>query len=285
MIEVKSLTKFYGKKQALDNVSFEIPLKSSFAVIGENGAGKSTFINILSGFVHKTSGEVIFRKKSKLGVMPQDSALEGSMTCKSFLVLISGLEGRTRKQAQKEAMSLLEKVKLENEANTKIRKLSHGMRKRLQIAQALIGDPEILVFDEPVSGLDPRIARTIKDLIGSLSKEKTMIYCTHNLNEVEELCDIVLILKNGRVVKTFQMEKLSKGNKVVVVYNKRPTDLMEQLKKKKYIRNLLYKNKTLELTFENRSREKEVVSLLTGSDFVSLKRGVSLESEFLESTK
>ena len=119
MIEVKSLTKFYGKKQALDNVSFEIPLKSSFAVIGENGAGKSTFINILSGFVHKTSGEVIFRKKSKLGVMPQDSALEGSMTCKSFLVLISGLEGRTRKQAQKEAMSLLEKVKLENEAKDK----------------------------------------------------------------------------------------------------------------------------------------------------------------------
>lgn len=279
MIIAKNLSKTYGKRKALVKVSFSIPTNSRFAIVGENGAGKSTFINILSEFVHKTSGS-LKAKSSKLGVMPQDSKLEERMTCSSFLNLMCSLSNVSKRETSK----LLKLVSLDPEANTKIGKLSHGMRKRLQIAQALIGNPEILVFDEPISGLDPKVGKNIKDLIKNVSKNKTMIYCSHNLNEVEELCDTVLILKKGKVKKIVKISDLTKECKIIAKYSSKPS-LINELKRKKYIKSFSYKDNNLEVIFTNKREEGKILNLLLAPELISVKRGVSLESEFLKSSK
>jgi len=279
VINVNSLGKNYGKRRALVNVSFTIPKNSRFAIVGENGAGKSTFINILSGFVHKTSGNL--RVKSlKLGVMPQDSSLEVGMTCSDFLNLMCSLYAVSGNETSK----LLRMVSLDSEANTKIGKLSHGMRKRLQIAQALIGNPEILVFDEPISGLDPKVGKSIRDLIKKVSENKTMIYCSHNLSEVEELCDTALILNKGKVKKIVKISDLIKECKIIAKYSSRPK-LINDIKRKKYIKSFIYKDNTLEVIFSNKGEESKLLKLLLAPELVSVKRGVSLESEFLKSSK
>ena len=279
MIIAKNLSKNYGSRKALIKTSFSIPKNSRFAIVGENGAGKSTFINILSGFVHKTSGSLNV-KSVNLGVMPQDSKLEERMTCSGFLNLMCSLS----EVSKRNTLKLLRMVSLEGEENTKIEKLSHGMRKRLQIAQALIGNPEILVFDEPISGLDPKVGKSIRDLIKEVSKNKTMIYCSHNLNEVEELCDLVLILSKGRVKKIVKVSDLNKECKLLAKYSSRPA-LINGLKRKKYIKSFSYTDNTLEVIFINKREESRILSLLLAPELISVKRGVSLESEFLKSSK
>jgi ABC-2 type transport system ATP-binding protein len=277
MIIVKNLSKTYGDRRALVKISFSVPKNSRFAIVGENGAGKSTFINILSGFVHKTSGSLKC-KSSKLGVMPQDSSLEERMTCSGFLQLMCSLSAVSVEAVFK----LLKMVSLYSEKDTMIGNLSHGMRKRLQIAQALIGNPEILVFDEPISGLDPKVGKSIRDLIRKVSKNKTMIYCSHNLSEVEELCDTVLILNKGMIKKIVKISDLIKECKLVAKYSSRP-DLLNELKRKKYIKSFIYKDNTLEVIFSDKGEESKILSLLLAPELVSVKRGVSLESEFLKS--
>jgi ABC-2 type transport system ATP-binding protein len=276
MIIVKNLSKNYGGRSALMKVSFNVVKESRFAIVGENGAGKSTFINILSGFVHKTSGSLGCRSL-KLGVMPQDSNLEDRMTCSDFLNLMCLLSDVSRRETSK----LLKMVSLGSEKDTKIGSLSHGMRKRLQIAQALIGNPDVLVFDEPISGLDPKVAKSIRELIRRVSKNKTIIYCSHNLGEVEELCDTVLILNSGRVKKIVKISDLTKKCKIIAKYSSKP-DFFNVLKRKKYIKSFVYKDNTLEVIFNNKREESKILNLLLTPELMSVKRGVSLESEFLK---
>lgn len=282
MIIIKDLTKHYGSVIALDKVSFLIKKNDSLAVIGENGAGKSTLINILSGFVRKTKGSVKLGS-SKIGVMSQDSIMDEKMTVFSFLKLMSRLEG-VKGDIKKYSLRLLEQVELLDKAKNKIGKLSHGMRKRLQIAQALIGSPSILIFDEPVSGLDPRIARKIKDLIMKVSSNKTLIYCTHNLQEVEEVCKTVLMLHKGRIMKKMSLTDLTNHNKIIAKYSRKPK-FLASLNKQKYIKSVIYENKRVEVVLDNNKYEEKVINKLLTADLISLKRGVSLESEFLKNTQ
>lgn len=207
IIQAKNLNKSFGDKLALSDVSFEINAGAPVALVGPNGAGKTTLFSILCGYIQPTSGEVsLFGQKpghssslSKLGALPQDAQLDPRFSIAKQLEFYAQLQGMSRKEASKEAYRTLELVNLSEAYNEKPMALSHGMRKRVTIAQSLIGSPSIVMLDEATAGLDPLHAREVRELVASLSTDITFILSSHDLSELERLCSTVLFLENGRL--------------------------------------------------------------------------------------
>lgn len=208
-IEVRGLKKSFGTKEVLREVDLTVERGEIFGFLGRNGAGKSTFIQIMSGITHSTGGTVVLLGKptdrldaikQRIGVMPDTSNLYHDMTARAFLEYMAGLSGvRISKQ---EVLRLLEQVGLSGTERQKIRSFSFGMKKKISIAQALTGNPELLFLDEPTSGLDPESAIDIQRLLLTLKAEgKTIFLTSHNLNEMEKMCDRVAIMADGRIVR------------------------------------------------------------------------------------
>lgn len=218
MIVLNSLTKVFGDKVAVDNVSFTIGSGEIVGFLGPNGAGKSTTMNILTGYLSATAGEVkidgidIFeepsRAKKNIGFLPEQPPLYIDMTVTEFLKFVCDLKDYhgNRKAHIDE---VCEKVGISHVKNRLIRNLSKGYRQRVGIAQALIGDPKILIFDEPTVGLDPVQIIEIRELIRSLGKHHTVILSTHILPEVEAVCDRIIIINKGKVVADEKTEELA----------------------------------------------------------------------------
>jgi ABC-2 type transport system ATP-binding protein len=207
LIKAKGLNKSFGEKIALSNVSFEIHSGAPVALVGPNGAGKTTLFSILCGYIQPTSGDVsIFGHEpghvsslSKLGALPQDAQLDPRFSIAKQLEFYAQLQGMSRKDATKEAHRTLELVQLRDAYNEKPMALSHGMRKRVTIAQSLIGSPSVVMLDEATAGLDPLHAREVRELVASLSSDITFILSSHDLSELERLCSTVLFLENGHL--------------------------------------------------------------------------------------
>lgn len=207
LIRVQGLNKNFGDKQALSDVSFEINAGEPVALVGPNGAGKTTLFSILCGYIQPSSGDVsIFGQKpghssslSKLGALPQDAQLDPRFSISKQLKFYAQLQGMSGKDATIEAHRTLELVQLSDVYNEKPIALSHGMRKRVTIAQALIGSPSVVMLDEATAGLDPIHAREVRELVMSLSTDITFILSSHDLSELERLCSQVLFLDNGRL--------------------------------------------------------------------------------------
>lgn len=205
IIQCKQLSHVYSDKAALTDVSFELNAGEPIGLVGPNGAGKTTLLNILSGFLHPTSGIVrIFGHSSgaaqligKVSALPQDARLDPSFTLIEQLVFYARLQGFSSQQANLEASRVLEIFALKDAAHEKPRTLSHGMAKRAAIAQALIGKPALILLDEPTTGLDPVNARTVRSIIAEQSSETTFIISSHNLIELDRLCQEILLLENG----------------------------------------------------------------------------------------
>lgn len=218
MIVLNSLTKVFGDKVAVDNVSFTIGSGEIVGFLGPNGAGKSTTMNILTGYLSATAGEVkidgidIFeepsRAKKNIGFLPEQPPLYIDMTVTEFLKFVCDLKDYhgNRKAHIDE---VCEKVGISHVKKRLIRNLSKGYRQRVGIAQALISDPKILIFDEPTVGLDPVQIIEIRELIRSLGKHHTVILSTHILPEVEAVCDRIIIINNGKVVADEKTEELA----------------------------------------------------------------------------
>ncbi|MDO8895634.1 ABC transporter ATP-binding protein [Nitrosomonas sp.] len=213
IIQCQQLSHAYSGKAALTHVSFELNAGEPIGLVGPNGAGKTTLLSILSGFLHPASGTVrVFGHPpgaaqliGKVSALPQDARLDPSFTLTEQLVFYARLQGFTHQQANLEASRVLEIFSLKDAAHEKPLALSHGMAKRVAIAQALIGKPALILLDEPTAGLDPVNVRTVRSIIAELSSVTTFIISSHDLAELDRLCQQILLLENGML----QTEKVS----------------------------------------------------------------------------
>ncbi len=205
IIKASGLSKSYGAKQALNNVSFEIQKGAPVALVGPNGAGKTTLFSLLCGYINPSHGELsILGHKpgsaalfNQVSALPQDAQLDPRFNIDKQLAFYGKLQGMGAKQSHNEALRVLNLVGLKEVAKQRAGDLSHGMRKRVTIAQALIGSPKIVMLDEATAGLDPIHAREVRELVSSLSDEATFILSSHDLTELERLCSQVLHLDKG----------------------------------------------------------------------------------------
>jgi len=209
LISCKQLNKSFGNKQVLKEVSFEIPTGEIIALVGPNGAGKTTLFSILCNYLSPTSGEVtLFGEKpgshqlfGQVGALPQDAQLDPHFSIKTQLEMYAMLQGLSASEAKIECLRVLKCVDLIEVLNQKPTTLSHGMSKRVSIAQALIGNPKLVLLDEPTAGLDPANARSIRQLVMQLSSDTSFIISSHNLDELERLCTTVLLLNDGELTQ------------------------------------------------------------------------------------
>jgi len=207
LISCQGINKLYGSKQALKDVSFEIESGTTTALVGPNGAGKTTLFSILCNYHLPSSGQVsILGHKpgsnalfGQVGALPQDAQLDPRFAIKHQLELYAKLQGFSKKQAIIECQRVLDVVDLSDTLNERPDALSHGMRKRVCIAQALIGSPKLVMLDEPTAGLDPANAKNIRQLVMDLNGQVDFVISSHNLDELEKLCDTVLLLKQGQL--------------------------------------------------------------------------------------
>lgn len=209
IIECKNIRHQYGSKLALDNVNFSVPAGEPIALVGPNGAGKTTLFSILCGYLKPTSGSVKILGYDanspalfgKLGALPQDALLDPRFSVLKQLLFFTRLQGMNKQQGTEEAERVLSLVGLSESKHVKPQELSHGMKKRVAIAQSLLGKPELIMLDEPTAGLDPVNARAIRKLISELSNEATFMVSSHNLDELEKLCSTVLYLDHGKLIQ------------------------------------------------------------------------------------
>lgn len=214
-VETVELTKDYSigfwrrsSKRALDGLTFSVEPSQVFGLLGPNGAGKSTTLKILLGLVFPTSGRALLLGRPpgdivahrRLGYLPEQPYFYDHLTAEEFLGYIADLFGLSRDEKRRRVSELLDRVSLESVRNVPLRKYSKGMMQRIGIAQALINDPELVILDEPMSGLDPVGRRQVRDLILDLKRQgKTILFSTHILSDAETLCDQVAILNRGRL--------------------------------------------------------------------------------------
>lgn len=217
-IKVKNLTKIYGKQKALNNISFEIKSGEIVGFLGPNGAGKSTMMKIITGYIPQTEGEVFVNDqkidpeaidiRKQIGYLPEHNPLYLDMFVREYLLFVAGMYGIKNKKERVEEM--IEQVGLSKESSKKILALSKGYRQRVGLAQALIHNPSVLILDEPTSGLDPNQIIEIRNLIQTVGKEKTVMLSTHIMQEVEAICDKIIILDQGHIVANEQTKDASK---------------------------------------------------------------------------
>ncbi|MCP9745633.1 ATP-binding cassette domain-containing protein [Lacihabitans sp. CS3-21] len=219
-ISVNQLTKTYGSQTAVNNISFSIEKGQILGFLGPNGAGKSTTMKILAGYINSTSGEAQLDSdvitvdslvtKSKIGYLPEHNPLYLEMYVTEYLSFVGGMFGLKGTVLIEKVAKVIEMVGLMPEKHKKIEQLSKGYRQRVGLAQALIHDPEVLILDEPTTGLDPNQLVEIRKLIKEVGKNKTIILSTHIMQEVEAICDRVIIINKGNLVADDTLENLKK---------------------------------------------------------------------------
>ena len=209
-LKIQNLQKEYGTVKALKGVDLTLS-EGIYGFLGPNGAGKSTLMHILTGNLNATAGTVTYdgrpisemgiEYRRKLGYMPQQQALYPTFTVKRFLSYMAALRGMTKAEAKARIPIVLEQVELTEFADRKIAALSGGMKQRLLIAQAILGDPEILILDEPTAGLDPKQRIVIRNLIASIALHKIVIIATHVVSDVEYIAKEVVLMDRGHVIR------------------------------------------------------------------------------------
>ena len=219
IVEVTNLVKRYGQNYALNDVSFEIEEGEIVGLLGPNGAGKSTTMNILTGYLSSTSGvakigginilENPIEAKRLIGFLPEQPPVYGEMTVLEYLEFVYELKGATREK-ESHISEIINTVRLADVKHRLIRNLSKGYKQRVGIAQALIGDPKLIVFDEPTVGLDPKQILEVRNLIRTLSKNHTVILSTHILAEVQAVCERVIIINQGKIIADEKTADLTK---------------------------------------------------------------------------
>ncbi len=225
-VRLNGVTKRFGSKTAVDGVSFKIPAGSVYGLIGPNGAGKTTTFSMLAGFLQPTAGALeilgyppsaIDELRSRVGVLPQDAVLPGSDKVGEFLVHMALLQNTPSDLAERMAREVLAEVEGKDWWDMRCSSLSHGMAKRVQLAQALLGDPEVVLLDEPTAGLDPKVAYEVRQIIKSRKGRCTLVVSSHNLQELEEVCDAACILDRGRIVAQGTIAELTAASEEVRV--------------------------------------------------------------------
>mgnify|MGYP003575182009 CR=1 FL=1 len=238
-IIVQNLTRIYGTQRAVDDISFSIGKGEIVGFLGPNGAGKSTTMKISTGYLPPTSGRVVvggfdvttdaIRVKKITGYLPEHNPLYHDMFVHEYLGFVAGLYSYRGRALKQRVGEMVERCGLTREQNKKIDTLSKGYRQRIGLAQALIHDPQVLILDEPTSGLDPNQLVEIRKLIREVSENKTVIFSTHIMQEVEALCDRVIVINKGVIVADDQLKELIRktGAPAVVVEFEHPVNIRQ----------------------------------------------------------
>jgi len=228
-IKVSKLTKVYGNQKAIDSISFEVNTGEIVGFLGPNGAGKSTTMKILTGYTKATSGEASvnhfdvtqqsMQARASVGYLPEHNPLYLDMYVLEFLYFIGKLYGMTKGVLRERAEEMIRICGLERERHKKIGELSKGYRQRVGLAQAFIHDPAVLILDEPTTGLDPNQLVEIRQLIRTMGANKTVLFSTHIMQEVEALCDRVIIINRGKIVADDRLHNLKSEEESLEPYS------------------------------------------------------------------
>ena len=266
MIEVKNITKKYGSFTAVDNISFKIEEGEIIGLLGPNGAGKSTTMNMITGYIEPTEGEIkvegydISKKpkkaKAQIGYMPEGVPLYSDLTVKEFVTYMAELKKVDRKTRKEKVEKIIEQTGLKDVEKKLTRNLSRGYKQRVSMAGALVGEPKILILDEPTVGLDPKQITEIRSLIKELGKTHTIILSSHILSEVSQICNKVIIINKGKIVAIDTPENLEKkveSNNTTYVTVEDTENKIETMKEK------IPEIKDIKLIKENEDGTKEYV--------------------------
>jgi ABC-2 type transport system ATP-binding protein len=227
-LRAENLRKTFNDLVAVESLSVEIEKGEIFGLLGPNGAGKTTSIKMITGLLKPDSGRVLINGENTdgrdnmqlVGLCPQELVLWNNLTCLEQLVFIAEMYNVPQSIARKRAVSLLEKIGLSDKSKKLVRTLSGGMQRRMNLLMALMHDPGILILDEPEAGLDPQSRVMVRDFIQSLSKTKTVVFTTHNMDEADRLCDRIAIIDHGKLLVTNSPENLKreygKGDKLEI---------------------------------------------------------------------
>jgi ABC-2 type transport system ATP-binding protein len=217
---VQNLSKIYGHQKAIDNISFELSAGEIVGFLGPNGAGKSTTMKIATGYLPPTSGDVVvggfnvvdqsMQVKQITGYLPEHNPLYHDLYVHEYLQFIGKIYGLKGEPLKKRVAEMVERCGLTSEQNKRIETLSKGYRQRVGLAQALLHDPKVLILDEPTTGLDPNQLVEIRSLIKDVSVNKTVIFSTHIMQEVQALCDRVIVINNGQIVADNRLSDILK---------------------------------------------------------------------------
>ena len=243
LIKVRNLTKIYGEKTAVDNVSFDIERGKIYGFLGQNGAGKSTTMNIITGCLSATDGSVtvdghdIFSSpieaKRRIGYLPEIPPLYPDMTPFEYLVFVAKAKGVGNELAYRQVKEAMELTQISDVSDRLIKTLSKGYKQRVGIAQALLGSPDVIILDEPTVGLDPRQITEIRALIRRLGETRTVIISSHILAEISEVCNHVIIISHGKIVADDGIEQLeeslNKNGKLTLVVKNCTVELAERI--------------------------------------------------------
>lgn len=217
-IDLRGVTKRFGAHAAVSDLSMKVPDGAIFGLIGPNGAGKTTTFSMIAGYLSPTSGDVhvldhrptaVEALKGKVGVLPQDALLPANDRVDDFLTYLARLQGISDDRVEQEVKAVLAEVDGADWGPRKCGQLSHGMAKRVGIAQALLGHPRVVLLDEPTAGLDPRVAYDIRQVLAKRRGKTTLVISSHNLQELEEICDHAAILDRGALVLAGTMADLT----------------------------------------------------------------------------
>ncbi len=266
MIEVKNITKKYGSVTAVEDISFKIEEGKIIGLLGPNGAGKSTTMNMITGYIEPTEGEILIdgydiskkpkKAKALIGYMPEGVPLYSDLTVKEFVTYMAELKKIDRKTRKEKVQKIIEETGLKEVQKKLTRNLSRGYKQRVSMAGALVGEPKILILDEPTVGLDPKQITEIRALIKELGKTHTIILSSHILSEVSQICNKVIIINKGKMVAIDTPEnlekKVSKNNSTYVTIED-PENKMDTIKEK------IPEIKEIKLVHENEDGTKQYV--------------------------
>lgn len=303
-LELKSIVKTYGRRRALDGLDLTVPRGTIFGLVGSNGAGKTTALAVSVGLLRRDTGTVNLlgegpfdarRHAGRVTLLPQDSRLPLHARTEDLLQFYGRLQGLSEGALRESIDEALEWVHLRDRRRSPVRTLSHGMMRRLTIAQAFLGRPELVLLDEPMSGLDPREAARIRAILKRRHDTQTVVISSHNLHELETLCDAAAFIEAGRLVRQDSMENLTRRSRRMTYYLD-PADRplpMEELQKTLPKATWEQGNDGSELTvkfFDEATGAAEVnarvleVLLRHGVGVIEIRRGSNLESEYFSAT-
>ena len=301
MIELKNVTKKYGDFTAVNDVSFKIEKGEIVGFLGQNGAGKTTTMKMITGLAEPTEGEIFIdgekitrNSRKKIGYMPENTPLYQDLTVKEFINYMAELKCLKKQERKDQVEKLINDLSLADVQNKLIRNISRGYKQRVSMAGALVGNPEILILDEPTVGLDPKQIIEIRSLIKSLRKNHTVFLSSHILSEISQMCQKVIILNKGKIVaidtpKNLE-SKIAKNSIIIDVEDpnnniKNITEKIKEIKEIKFVKNLDNTVRQNEIIVEkNADIRKKLFEILPQEEIsiIELKNSeVGLEEAFI----
>ncbi|MDD5522591.1 MAG: ABC transporter ATP-binding protein [Kiritimatiellae bacterium] len=301
-LELHDVVKYYGRHQALAGLDLQVPVGSIFGLVGSNGAGKTTAMAVSAGLLQATSGKINLLGQGpftpathtgRISLLPQDSRMPLHSHVDELLMFYGRLQGLAEGALQESVDNVLDWVHLQDRRNSAVRTLSHGMMRRLTIAQAFLGHPELVLLDEPMSGLDPREASRVRHILLRRRGMQTIVISSHNLHELETLCDRAAFIEHGKLVRQDTIDsitrrghsvtyKLLPGNIPIPALQKALPDTTIEGSTDGTILTIKFQGDPDEITRIN-AKVLEIL-LHSGIGVIEIRRGSDLESEYLAAT-